>query len=202
MSSEAEAVFGDRYESIKRYVGILATRGIEHGFMGPREAERLWDRHILNSVAPAVLVPRNATVVDVGSGAGLPGIPLAILRPDLRITLIEPLLRRCNFISQAVAELEISGRVSVVRARADEHRGRYDVVTSRALAPLQKLVEWCGPLRSPAGIILAIKGISARDELALSRAFLAQKRLTGEIHEVRAHPDSETTYAIRITSMR
>lgn len=170
--------------------------------MGPREAERLWDRHILNSVAPAVLVPRNATVVDVGSGAGLPGIPLAILRPDLRITLIEPLLRRCNFISQAVDELEISGRVSVVRARADEHRGRYDVVTSRALAPLQKLVEWCGPLRSPAGIILAIKGISARDELALAQAFLAQKRLTGEIHEVRAHPDSETTYAIRITSMR
>ena len=200
MSTVAEAVFGCRYLLIKSYVDILAGRGIEWGLIGPREAGRLWDRHILNSVAPATLVPLGAIVADVGSGAGLPGIPLAILRPDVRVTLIEPLRRRCDFLSDAVDELGIADQVAVVRARAEEHRGRYEVVTSRALAPLEKLVGWCNPLRSPGGSILAIKGISAVKELGAAQTLLARKRLIGEVHHVRAHADSEITYAIRVTS--
>ena len=97
-----EQVFGPAAGQVSRYVDILASDGVARGLIGPREADRLWDRHILNSVAVASLVAREATVVDVGSGAGLPGIPLAVLRPDLRITLLEPLLRRVNFLNETV----------------------------------------------------------------------------------------------------
>ena len=112
----------------------------------------------------ADLLPQGSTVVDVGSGAGIPGIPLAVLRPDLQMTLLEPLLRRFNFLTQTVENLGITN-TDVVRGRAEEHPGRYDVVTARAVAPLGRLVEWCDPLREPGGVILALKGRSATDEL-------------------------------------
>lgn len=200
--SAAEEVFGPSYESVSRYVDILSTRGIEWGLIGPREGDRLWDRHVLNSAALADLLLEGSTVADVGSGAGLPGIPLAILRPDLQVALVEPLLRRSTFLVQAVDELGLADRVSVVRARAEEHRQRYDVVTARALAPLDRLVTWCDPLRSPGGIILALKGRSAVDELEGAQRTLAVRRLTGEVLSVRAHPSVDPTTVVRVVERR
>ena len=167
--------------------------------IGPREADRLWDRHILNSVAVASLVAREATVVDVGSGAGLPGIPLAVLRPDLRVTLLEPLLRRVNFLNEAVEALGLADRVTVVRGRAEEHRQRYEVVLARAVAPLVKLVPWCAPLRSPTGTILALKGRSAADELSAAGPMLVGRGLAAEVLRVAAHPDVEPATVVRLS---
>lgn len=132
----ARDVFGDSYPLAEQYVDILASRGVDWGLIGPREVDRLWSRHVLNSLAIAPLIGTGATVLDVGSGAGLPGLPLAIHRPDLSITLLEPLLRRANFLTQAVAELGLDERVSVVRGRAEEYRGRHRVVTARASSTL------------------------------------------------------------------
>ncbi len=168
--------------------------------MGPREGERLWDRHILNSIAGASLFPEGATVVDVGSGAGLPGIPLAILRQDLKVTLLESLLRRANFLDLAVEELGLSERVRVVRARAEEHRERYAVVTSRAVAPLPRLIGWCAPLMTGGGRILALKGSSAETELAESAKELRRARLVGVVHELAVPGLDESTWAIELTS--
>jgi 16S rRNA (guanine527-N7)-methyltransferase len=200
VSRVEEQVFGERLESIERYVDILASRGIEWGLIGPREGDRLWDRHVLNSVAPAELLPEGATVVDVGSGAGLPGIPLALLRPDLRVVLLEPLLRRATFLEQAVTELALGDRVEVVRSRAEDHHGRYDVVLSRALAPLPRLIAWCDPLRTSGGIVLALKGRTAADELAEARRDLERRGLVGEVLAVRAHPSVEPTSVVRLRS--
>ena len=201
MSVEQD-VFGSRYESAKQYVDILLGRGMEWGLIGPREGDRLWDRHVLNSVAPAELLPTGATVADVGSGAGLPGLPLALLRPDLRMTLVEPLLRRATFLSQAVDELGLGDRVTVVRSRAEEHRLRYDAVVSRALAPLPRLVLWCDPLRRPDGVILALKGRSATEELAGAADDLQRHGLAGDVLTVRAHPTVEATSVVRLRAAR
>jgi 16S rRNA (guanine527-N7)-methyltransferase len=192
-------VFGDGADVISRYVDILASRGIDWGLIGPREGDRLWERHVLNSVAGAALFPTGASVVDVGSGAGLPGIPLAVLRPDLRVTLLESLLRRANFLELAVEELGLGDRVTVVRARAEEHRATYDVVTSRAVAPLPRLVGWCLPLLAPGGRLLALKGSSAAGELADAAGLLRKKRLTGTVHEVPVPTTDETTWVIELT---
>ena len=201
MTVDARAVlFGDGAEAIRQYVDILASRGIDWGVMGPGEGERLWDRHVLNSIAGAALVPEGATVVDVGSGAGLPGIPLAILRPDLRVTLLESLLRRSSFLDLAVEELGLSERVRVVRARAEEHRERYGVVLSRAVAPLPRLIGWCAPLMTGGGKILALKGSSAETELSESAKELRKARLSGVVHELVVPGLEESTWAIELTS--
>lgn len=190
--------FGSRAETIRQYVDILASRGIDWGLLGPREGERLWERHVLNSIAAAPLFPTDATVVDVGSGAGLPGIPLAILRPDLRVTLLESLLRRVNFLEVAVEELGLTDRVAVVRARAEEHTGRYDVVTCRAVAPLPRLLTWCLPLVASGGRLIALKGSSAGAELAAAVPVLRKARLVAELHELPVPELSETTWAIEV----
>ena len=158
--------FGSDLTPINRYVDLLATWGIVRGLIGPREASRLWDRHILNC---AVVVPRiapGATVADVGSGAGLPGLVWAISRPDLKVTLIEPLLRRTTFLTEVIDELGLAN-VSVVRGRAAEVSERFDVVTARAVADLGKLGSWCLPLVRPGGLLLALKGESASAEVAM-----------------------------------
>jgi 16S rRNA (guanine527-N7)-methyltransferase len=198
--SAAEEVFGDHVDLARQYVDILSSRGIEWGLIGPREGDRLWDRHVLNSVALADLIPEGSSVADIGSGAGLPGIPLAIARPDLQVDLVEPLLRRATFLTQAVDELGITGRVRVVRARAEDHRRTYDVVVARALAPLDRLIRWCDPLRSPGGSILALKGRSADEELAAARKLLVAHGLNGELLTVRAHPTAEPTTVVRLSS--
>jgi len=198
VSAAAQEIYGVAYVQVNQYVDLLAQRGVEWGLIGPREVDRLWERHILNSAALADLVPHATSVADVGSGAGLPGIPLALLRPDLRVTLIEPLLRRSNFLTQAVDELGITDRVRVVRARAEDHPDRFDVVVCRALAPLGRLVDWCNPLRAPGGLILALKGSSAADEVRAAARSLAEHRLVASVLTVRAHVTSEPTTVVRL----
>jgi 16S rRNA (guanine527-N7)-methyltransferase len=192
-------LFGDSLGTIGRYVDILASRGIDWGLIGPREGHRLWDRHVLNSVAAAGLVPEGVTVVDVGSGAGLPGIPLAVLRPDLRVTLLESLQRRVAFLELAVTELGLSDRVRVIRGRAEEHRERYDVVVSRAVAPLPRLLGWCAPLVASGGRLVALKGSSARVELEAARVDLRRAGFTGEVVECPVTGTDEVTWAIVAT---
>jgi 16S rRNA (guanine527-N7)-methyltransferase len=192
-------LYGAQFPLLNRYVDILGSTGVAWGLLGPREAERLWDRHILNSAALSGLIAADSTVADVGSGAGLPGIPLALLRPDLRMTLIESLLRRSTFLTQTVEELEIADRVEVVRSRAEDHHQTYDVVVARALAPLDRLIGWCNPLRAPAGVILALKGSSAADEVTSARRQLDAAQLDAEVLKARAHPDVESATVVRIS---
>jgi 16S rRNA (guanine527-N7)-methyltransferase len=194
----AEEVFGPAFEVIKQYVDILAGDGVVRGLIGPRETDRLWERHVLNSAAITGLVRGDASVVDVGSGAGLPGIPLAVLRPDLRVTLLEPLLRRATFLTETVDALGLTGRVRVVRGRAEDHSETYDVVAARALAPLGRLVPWCAPLCRPNGVILALKGRSVADELVEAGPMLAERRLTAEQLAVSAHPSLEPATVVRL----
>ncbi len=193
-----EAVFGTGTALAERYVETLATTGVEWGLIGPRETDRLWERHVLNSAAVAQLVEQDARVVDVGSGAGLPGLPLAIARPDLHVTLLEPLLRRATFLSRTVEALGLTDRVTVVRARAEDHAGAYDVVTSRALAPLPRLIGWCLPLAAPGGAVLALKGRSAQEEVDQESASLVRRRLRADVLSVRAHASSEATTVVRV----
>jgi 16S rRNA (guanine527-N7)-methyltransferase len=165
----AERLFGTRLSLAARYVDLLTEHGVPRGLIGPREVPRLWQRHILNSAVVAELIPTGATVVDVGSGAGLPGVPLALARPDLTMTLLEPMARRVAWLTEVVTELGIP--VEVVRGRAEEpdvrqRFGNADVVTARAVAPLAKLAGWCLPLVRPGGQLVALKGESAGDELA------------------------------------
>jgi 16S rRNA (guanine527-N7)-methyltransferase len=198
-SRAAREVYGAQFPLINRYVDILASTGVEWGLLGPREADRLWERHILNSAALSGLIPKDSAVADVGSGAGLPGIPLAILRPDLRMTLIEPLLRRSTFLIQTVDELGIANRVEVVRSRAEDHHRTYDVVVSRALAPLDKLIGWCNPLRARDAVILALKGSSAADEVAAAARRLESAQLDAEVFSARVHPDAEGATVVRLS---
>jgi len=199
VSAAARELFADSYDTIAAYVDILAGRGIERGLLGPREADRLWDRHVLNSAALADLIPARASVADVGSGAGLPGLPLAILRPDLTVTLIEPLLRRATFLTETVAELGLGQRVQVVRARAEDFSGRFAVVASRAVAPLERLVGWCEPLRARDGVLLALKGQSAAAELVAAGASLQRWGLRGELLTRQPHPDAEPATVVRVS---
>ena len=169
----ARTVFGDRLPLAEAYAELLITDGVVRGLIGPREAPRVWDRHLLNCGVLSEMIPLGASLVDVGSGAGLPGIVLAVVRPDLTITLVEPLARRAAFLSEAVTTLGLDTAVMVVRARAEDVAGRppatADVVTARAVAPLDRLAGWCLPLASVGGRVLAVKGASASDEVAAHR---------------------------------
>ena len=196
----AREIYGVQFLSLNRYVDILRSTGVEWGLLGPREADRLWDRHILNCAALSGLIASAQTVVDVGSGAGLPGIPLALLRPDLQLTLLEPLLRRSTFLTQTVEELGLGARVQVIRSRAEDHHQTYDVVVARALAPLNRLIGWCNPLRSPGGIILALKGSSAANEVMAADTELRAMHLNAEVVKARVHPDAEPATVVRLSS--
>lgn len=172
--SRETAAFGERLPIAERYAELLATAGVERGLIGPREVDRLWERHLLNCAAPVVRVPRDATVADVGAGAGLPGLVWAIARPDLQVTMVEPLLRRTAFLEEVADELSLDN-VTVLRARAEDVSETFDIVTARAVAALEKLARWCMPLVRPGGHLLALKGRSAADEVAAARGTL--KRL-------------------------
>lgn len=168
----AATVFGPRLELARQYWTALATVGVERGLIGPREVPRLWDRHIMNCAVVGELIAEGAAVVDIGSGAGLPGIPLALARPDLRITLVEPLLRRTIFLKEFIEDTGLG--ITVVRGRAEQsgvirEAGGADVVTSRAVAPLAKLAQWSLPLIRLNGRMLALKGESATEELERDR---------------------------------
>lgn len=197
-SALAEA-FPESADRLRDYVALLGSRGLEWGLLGPREGDKLWSRHISNSLALVDLLPEGVDVADIGSGAGLPGIPLALARPDVRVTLIESLARRVRFLELAVDELGLEDRVEVVRGRAEEQKKRvFDVVTARAVAPLERLVRWTTPLFLPRGELLALKGETAADEIREARKVLATSRLHAELLEVRAAPGLEGTRVVRI----
>ncbi|MDR7323564.1 16S rRNA (guanine527-N7)-methyltransferase [Catenuloplanes niger] len=183
----AEALFGPRLELAARFAHLLGTDGVVRGLIGPREAPRIWERHLLNCAALAELIPSGASVVDVGSGAGLPGIVLAVARPDLTIALVEPLARRTAFLAEAVTALGLDDTTTVIRGRAEEVVGSplspADVVTARAVAPLDRLAGWCLPLTAVGGRLLALKGSSAAEEIAEHQS--AVSRLGGSTPVVR-----------------
>ncbi|MFI2662053.1 16S rRNA (guanine(527)-N(7))-methyltransferase RsmG [Micromonospora carbonacea] len=174
LAEAARALFGDRLDLAAAYAEVLATDGVVRGLIGPREAPRIWDRHLLNCAAVAERIPPDASVLDVGSGAGLPGLVLAIARPDLTVTLVEPLARRTSFLVEVVEELGLAKTVRVFRGRAEEAAtgstgvGPFsaDVVTARAVAPLDRLAAWCLPLTVRGGRLVAMKGVSAAEEIA------------------------------------
>ncbi|QUH05668.1 16S rRNA (guanine(527)-N(7))-methyltransferase RsmG [Saccharopolyspora erythraea] len=164
----AKTVFGDELTTAGRFAELLREHGVRRGLIGPRELDRLWERHLLNSAVLAELLPPNCRVVDVGSGAGLPGIPLAIARPDLELTLLEPMARRVAWLQEVITELGLNAEV--MRGRAEEGPVRerlagQDVVTARAVAPMARLAKWCLPLLRPEGRLLALKGSSAAEEI-------------------------------------
>ena len=162
----AAQVFKERLSLAGRYAELLGTEGVVRGLIGPRETPRLWERHLVNCGVMSEIIPFGASVVDVGSGAGLPGIVLAVARPDLGITLVEPLARRTSFLEEAVSALGLDGNVTVVRGRAEEvDLPEADIVTARAVAALDKLAGWCLPLARTGGRLLALKGASAAEEI-------------------------------------
>jgi 16S rRNA (guanine527-N7)-methyltransferase len=169
----AEEIFGPELPRAVRYAALLAGPGIERGLIGPGEAGRLWDRHLLNCAVVAELVPSKGSLVDLGSGPGLPGIVLALLRPGVSVTLLEPMARRADFLRECVEELELAN-ASVLRGRAEDLAGQpgADVVTARAVAPLERLAGLAIGLVRPGGLVLAIKGAGAEAELKRARSEL------------------------------
>jgi 16S rRNA (guanine527-N7)-methyltransferase len=169
----ATLAFGSRLAVAVAYADRLAVDAVDRGLLGPREVPRLWDRHLLNCAAVAPLLAPSSTVADVGSGAGLPGLVIAIQRPDVYVTLVEPLLRRVTFLAETVAALGLDN-VTVERARAEAVAGHrvFDVVTARAVAPIARLATWCLPLVQPGGRLIALKGRTAAEELTGAEAEL------------------------------
>lgn len=182
----AERIFADRLPLAQRYAEILAGSGVIRGLLGPREAPRLWERHVLNCAVITELIDEGNTVIDVGSGAGLPGVVIAIRRPDLRVTLVEPLLRRVRWLQEVIDELELSN-VTIARGRAEalwDELPAADVVTSRAVSALENLAVWSVPLVRPGGWWLPMKGASVAEEIEGCRPLLAAVGVTSiEISE-------------------
>uniref|UniRef100_UPI000DEF1873 16S rRNA (guanine(527)-N(7))-methyltransferase RsmG n=1 Tax=Janibacter anophelis TaxID=319054 RepID=UPI000DEF1873 len=165
--------FGGRLARAEQFAAILADTGVSHGLIGPREVPILWERHVLNCAVIEDAFPQGARLIDVGSGAGLPGVAVAIARPDLDVHLIEPMLRRTEWLSDTVTQLALDN-VTVHRGRAEEFHGQLSApfVTARAVARLDKLARWCLPLTEPGGRLVAMKGRSAAEELAAATKVL------------------------------
>ena len=187
-----------RLPALEQYAALLASEGVLRGLIGPREVPRLWDRHLVNCGLLAPLIPEGARVADLGSGAGLPGLVLALARPDLEVSLIEPMARRVDFLTEACTALG-ADRVTVVRGRAEQSAGRreFDVVTSRALAPLPRLLTWSLPLVAPGGVALAMKGSSAATEIEEAAAELARWHAEASV-VVCEVPGSSPTTVVRV----
>ncbi|KAB1550449.1 16S rRNA (guanine(527)-N(7))-methyltransferase RsmG [Corynebacterium sp. 319] len=203
----AAQIFGDRLPLAVRYAELLETVATERGLIGPREVPRIWDRHILNSAVLSEAIDAGLRVIDVGSGAGLPGIPLAIARPDLTVQLLEPLLRRTTFLNEVVAELGLDN-VEVIRGRAEDKNviaqlGGADIVTSRAVAPLGKLVQWSLPLVKNDGDMRALKGSSVADEIERD-ASIIKKAGGGQprVLEVGAKTLAESTHVVVVPRIK
>lgn len=184
--------FKESAEKIDRYVQILQSWGIERGLIGPREGDRIWDRHIANCLPVASLIPSGVKVADIGSGAGLPGIVLALARPDLHLTLIEPLQRRVDFLNEVVTTLGLP--ISVVRGRAESVKQSFEVVTARALAPLPKLLTISWHLVKPGGALLAMKGESAQEEIDITPP---RSHSTTQLHLIEL-PEMEISRVIEV----
>lgn len=190
--SVAAEVFGAALPKVEAYAALLAGPGTERGLLGPREAPRLWERHLLNCAGLSELVQDGEVVLDLGSGAGLPGLVLALMRPDVQVVLVESLQRRAQFLSEAVESLGLRNTV-VRRARAEELHGKVlvDVVTARAVAPVDRLAGWSLPLLHEGGRLLALKGEQAQAELDQARPALARLGAVSsrvvEVGEARLH---------------
>lgn len=172
--ASAVEIFGDRLPVLRRYAELLAGSGVVRGLIGPREVPRLWERHILNCAVLTELIDPDSTVIDIGSGAGLPGLVVGIRRPDLSVTLVEPLLRRVRWLDEVIEDLALAN-VTVVRGRAEslwDEVAPADVVTSRAVSALENLAVWSVPMVRPGGLWLPMKGESVADEIAASRDLL------------------------------
>jgi 16S rRNA (guanine527-N7)-methyltransferase len=198
-----DKLFPRAADRLAAYAELLATEGTLRGLIGPREVPRLWERHLLNCALLERLIPEHATVADIGTGAGLPGIVLAIVRPDLEVSLVEPLLRRTTFLDEAVEQLGCDN-AEVVRARAEELApASYDVVASRAVAPLGKLAGWCLPLCAEGGLMLAMKGASAEEELAASeRELEALGAEEWHVHQLGVDELAQPTTVVSIVAGR
>ncbi len=198
---EAREIFGDRLDKAERYADLLRTWGIERGLIGPKEGERIWQRHILNCAAVIPYIPPGSHVADIGSGAGLPGIVIALARPDLHITLVETMLRRTRFLHEIIQELDLDDQVSVIRSRAEECSQHFDVVTARAVASLDKLLRWTHHLFLPEGSMIVLKGISAPDEVDLASSLLKKYRLVADLHPVGCE-ENPTSFIVEIAESR
>lgn len=200
-AAAAQSLFGAELPRAADYARLLTGPGIERGLIGPGEAGRIWERHLLNCAVVAQLIPAGASVADIGSGAGLPGIVLALLLPDARVTLIEPMARRVDFLEECVSALGI-GNSEIVRGRAEELAGQLaaDVVTSRAVAPLGRLAALSVPLARPGGQVVAIKGGSAAEELSRCRGELRALSINdAAVQTVRGAGDAATESATVVT---
>ena len=176
---ELLAYFKGHEDQIKRYADLLKGAGIERGLIGPKEGDRIWERHIANCIPITTILPQNVRLVDIGSGAGLPGIVIALARPDLKVTLVEPLQRRVDFLNEVVAELSIP--IEVIRGRAERVKKQFEIVTARAVAPLEKLINISWHMIPKGGSLMAMKGESAAEEIA---ATTLKKGSTAQLHEI------------------
>lgn len=199
--AQAEVIFGDRLPVAQRYAELLAGSGVIRGLIGPREAPRLWERHILNCAVITELIDPESSVIDVGSGAGLPGLVIGIRRPDVTVTLVEPLLRRVRWLAEVIEDLQLPN-VTVARGRAEtlwDEVGPADVVTSRAVSALENLAVWSVPLVRPGGWWLPMKGASVAEEIAQGRELLASVGVTDiQIVECGKHVLAEPTTVARL----
>lgn len=189
--------FGPNRDNVIQFANMLADEGELRGLIGPRESERLWSRHIVNCGALLPFLPTRGTVVDVGSGAGLPGLVIACARPDLSVKLVEPMERRCEWLQYAVDQIGLSN-VEVIRARSESlgRSVRADVVTARAVAGLGKLLRLTSKLIAPGGALLALKGQRAYQEIEEAGSELRKYHLTSEVHEVVSVMDGDVTYVV------
>ena len=166
-------------DQIQTYADLLTGPGIERGLIGPKEGDRIWQRHIANCIPITTLIPNGVRVADIGSGAGLPGIVIALARPDLKLTLIEPLSRRVDFLNEVIKELGLS--IEVIRARSEVVKKQFEIVTARAVAPLERLISISWHMIPRGGSLLAIKGESAQEELDKSKL---KKGSTAQLHQI------------------
>jgi 16S rRNA (guanine527-N7)-methyltransferase len=176
---ELLAYFKGQEDQIQRYADLLKGAGIERGLIGPKEGDRIWERHIANCIPITTILPENLRLVDIGSGAGLPGIVIALARPDLKVSLIEPLQRRVDFLNEVVAELGIP--VEVIRGRAERVKKQFEIVTARAVAPLEKLINISWHMIPKGGSLMAMKGESAANEIASTNL---KKGSITQLHEI------------------
>ena len=204
IAARAQDFLGEGFGRVSAFADALAAEGVLRGLIGPRELPRLWERHLLNSAALLPYLPSTGTVVDVGSGAGLPGVVIACARPDLRVVLVEPMERRALWLTEVAESIGLPG-VEVVQRRAEELHGRLtaDVVTARAVAPLDRLMSWCFPLVGDHGSLVAMKGSRAQEEATAASALI--ERLGGAPPEVLSAgtiPGVTPTTVVRVVRVR
>jgi len=193
------ALLGDRYDAVAAFAALLAAQGETRGLIGPRELDRLWERHILNSAAVVPFLGEGS-IVDVGSGAGLPGLVVAAMLPDREVTLIEPMERRVSWLTEAAQHVGLAN-VRVLRGRAEEYWESVaaDALTARAVASVDKLVKWCAPLLAQGGAMALLKGRSAADEVDRAKYALRKARLVAEVVSAPTLSGLEPTTVVRIT---